>query len=516
MNVITDKISLNRVRNKSTYQLTLDNDFIVSDAKPDLEKIIREHGEVIIDEYKIGEGKIDVIGKLRFDILYLTSGENSFLNGLTEVISFKETINVAEIMPDSYLYIKCELDDLSINIINSRKISARGLISIYFTEEEMFGQNIAVNIDEEAEIKDDMIKYTQLVTSKKDIFRIKEEIALQTSKENINNILYYDVKIINCNTRIMNEKFAIKGDVVVFVLYYTEEGEYECLEKEIPYAGDIDLYDARENMIDNIEVHIGNKEIQVKQDEDGENRIIDIDITLDLNIKLYKEESIKVLKDLYSVKKYVTPKLDEIEYNDLLLKNNTTFRLSERIELREKYKNIMQICNSMANIKLDGIEIVENGINIEGVVEVSILYISSDDREPICSFKEMLPFSHFIEANNIIKKCVYDIIPYIEQINVSMLARDEIEVKIGISLDTIIFNKVKENVIVDIDEREFTKEEIDNMCSMIGYRVKDNDTLWTIAKTYNTTVDMLKEINNIVDKEIKTGDKLLIVRKNVA
>ena len=54
---------------------------------------------------------------------------------------------------------------------------------------------------------------------------------------------------------------------------------------------------------------------------------------------------------------------------------------------------------------------------------------------------------------------------------------------------------------------------MNSMCSMVGYLVKDGDNLWTVAKKFYTTVDMLREINKIVDKDIKKGDKLLIVKK---
>ena len=93
-----------------------------------------------------------------------------------------------------------------------------------------------------------------------------------------------------------------------------------------------------------------------------------------------------------------------------------------------------------------------------------------------------------------------------------MLTATEVEIKATINLNTLVFEKHIEPIIVNIEESEFTKEEYEQMCSMVAYRVKDNDNLWDIARKYYTTVDMLKEVNKIVDKGIKKGDKLLIVR----
>ena len=85
-----------------------------------------------------------------------------------------------------------------------------------------------------------------------------------------------------------------------------------------------------------------------------------------------------------------------IEYETLLLKNNTMVRVGDRIELRNESSDVLQICNSVANVKIDEMTIVHNGINIEGVLELNIIYISSKDNSPINSINHMVPFNHIV------------------------------------------------------------------------------------------------------------------------
>ena len=47
---------------------------------------------------------------------------------------------------------------------------------------------------------------------------------------------------------------------------------------------------------------------------------------------------------------------------------------------------------------------------------------------------------------------------------------------------------------------------------MIGYTVKPEDTLWSIAKNYFTTVEKLKELNHLKTDEVSPGEKLLIMK----
>lgn len=516
MDIITDNIYMNKVKNKNTYQITLDDDCIVSDSKPDVDKIIRKQGEIIIDEYKVHGEKVDVRGRLKCVILYISNYENGTLHSIVEILPFNESINIPNIDNNGVITINGELEDLTINIINSRKISIKGLISLQIKEEEICGKKAIVEVQnsEELQTKIKNIDLSQLVINKKDIFRIKEDILLQSSKKNIENILYYYTNIMNCNTRVMEEKIGIKGDLDVFIVYSTEEDEYECLEKEIPFSGELDLYEAHEDMIDDIDVKISTNDISVKPDEDGEKRVIDIDVTLDLAIKLYKDDNIQVLEDLYSNKKCVSPIIDTAEYVKLLLKNNTTFRINEKVELKEENTDILQVCNSIANIEIDEINIVKDGISIDGVAAINVLYISNDNDKPLNSLDSLIPFSHIIEVKDIEDNYIYDIKPHVDQINIIMLSGTELEIKAAINIDTIVFEKKEENIISDINERDFTKEEIKNIKPMVGYLVKEGDNLWSVAKKFYTTVDMLKEINKIVDRDIRKGDKLLIVKGN--
>ena len=380
----------------------------------------------------------------------------------------------------------------------------------------MYGKKaiIEVSKDDKLETRSKSIDLSQMIVNKKDIFRIKEDILLQSSKKNIEEILYYDTCIVNCNTRVLDEKIGIKGDLVVFVVYSSEDDEYECLEKEIPFSGEIELTEANEDMLCDIDVNIAERNISVKPDDDGENRIIDIDITLDLAIKLYQEGTIQVLEDIYSNIQCITPIMDSAEYVKLFLKNNTTFKLSEKVILLEENRDILQVCNSIANVKLDEVSIVKDGISVEGVLEINVLYISNDDSKPLNATDVIIPFSHVIEVKDINEKCEYDIKTHVEQINIIMLSGAEIEIKVAINIDTIVFEKREETIMANINEREFSKEELKNMKSMVGYLVKDGDSLWSVAKRFYTTVDMLKEINKIVDRDIKKGDRLLIVREN--
>ena len=52
------------------------------------------------------------------------------------------------------------------------------------------------------------------------------------------------------------------------------------------------------------------------------------------------------------------------------------------------------------------------------------------------------------------------------------------------------------------------------MPGIVGYVVKQGDTLWDIAKRFYTSVEVIKAVNNLTSDEIHPKDTLILV-KNV-
>ena len=47
-----------------------------------------------------------------------------------------------------------------------------------------------------------------------------------------------------------------------------------------------------------------------------------------------------------------------------------------------------------------------------------------------------------------------------------------------------------------------------NTAAETVYTVKSGDTLWSIAKSHNVTIDHIKKKNNLKSDELKVGQKL--------
>lgn len=517
MELVKKNIHMNKLKCRSNVQLTLDDDFNVPDVKPDIEKIIREQGTIRIDEIKAMNGKLMVKGFLDFNILYISSGDQRPVHNITGEIPFDEIVNMDEACQDDNINVKWELEDLNTSLINSRKISVKAIVSFLFAVEEMYEEETAIMVegDDSVQYRNKKMGITQVAVNKKDTYRIKDEIVLPSNRPNIYEILYSDLKLSNLDMRLLDGNINIKGELELFVLYSGEEdnGAIQYFENEVPFGGNIECSGCNEEMISDIRVCIQSKDLEIKPDSDGEERIIDLEAVLGLDIKIYEDQELEVLSDVYSTSQEIRPIRKEAGYENLLIKNNNKSRVSDRIKIKENEPGILQICSSTGEIKIDEMEAVEDGINVDGVIEVQILYITNDDERPINSIKGIVPFNQLVEVKEINKNCLYDIKPGVEQISVIMLDSNEIEVKVNIELNTIVFRQSTEMIITGLESEALDLEKIQEMPSIIGYAVKPFDSLWEIAKKYYTTVESIKEINSLEKEDVTPGDKLLIIKE---
>ena len=86
---------------------------------------------------------------------------------------------------------------------------------------------------------------------------------------------------------------------------------------------------------------------------------------------------------------------------------------------------------------------------------------------------------------------------------------NSIAIKTNISLSGKILYEINKEFICEVVEGEGEKPQ--KKASIIIYVVGEGDTLWGLAKKYNTTVANLAKINAFEESDdIKTGQKIII------
>ena len=516
MELLKRNIHMNKSKGKVISQITLDEDFNLPENKLDMNSIILKQADIVLESVKPSDEKVGLKGKLQFEVLYGTEGSVNSGENYTGFLPFDETINVPELGIKDHIQTKWEIEDMTATIINSRKLRISAIITFEVRGETLYEESAAYGVEgnDDIQTKSKLLDVVQIKLQKKDTYRIKEEMEIPSNKPNIDRLLWRGLDLRSVECKPSTDKLVISGEVVLFVIYKGEEDHIpiQWMEKNVSFHGEVDAPNCNISMISATKVSLIHKEIEAKPDYDGENRVVSLDAVLELDIKLYEEESVEILSDMYATTKEVVPKYGEACFESLLVKNVAKCKVSDKIKIAEDSK-ILQICHSNGCVKIDRVSVEEDGLKVEGAISVSCLYMSADDKSPMGTFQGAIPFSHLIEAGNVTKDCVYELMPYVDQLTTVMLGTDEVEVRGVITIDAFVLNKVIEPILTNVAVQPFDEKKREAMPGIVGYIVKSNDTLWDVAKRFSTTPEVIIETNGLPGDQLKSGERILVVKK---
>ncbi len=509
-------IHMNREKGKAVTQITLDDDFNVPDTKPDLIRIILDKGEIRLDETTITQDHVWLKGVLKFSLLYRSDQEEGKINSMNGEIPFQESLAIDGANEYDTAKMEWEMEDLSIGVINSRKLSVKALVVLKAVIDEIYDEDIVTGAEREGgiQILEDTLAQMQLFLAKKDTWRFKEEILLPSNKPNIRQVLWKSVQLRSVEMRLLDGQLNIKGEALAFVLYEGEEEEehLQWMETALPFIGVVDCNGCKEDMVCDVSYDISGIDLEAKPDYDGEERMLHLELVLDLEIQVFTEEEDKVVADLYAVNEKLTPIYQEAVFEKLLLRNASKCKIVEKMGLDKNQEPILQICACEGNAVVEQTEIVEGGIQVEGTLQVNILYVTADDRMPVASIKDVLPFHYLIEAPGINQSCRYHLQTGIDQLTTVMSDSSQVEVKAVLNLNCIIFEQQKIKKITEVGQEPLDMEELQESPGIIGYIAKEGDKLWNIAKENYTTIPEIVKTNQLPSEQIKGGDKILIIK----
>ena len=189
---------------------------------------------------------------------------------------------------------------------------------------------------------------------------------------------------------------------------------------------------------------------------------------------------------------YDNPKLSVIsnELFKLLTKNNyDTKLLNDTLSIKNKIDIIKQ--SSKNNI------IVSNKINNTNNNAIEIIY--------------PLRYSDELARNIASKLTNYNVTKYYQLRSNNNTSQDYYEILRDINNNQGIIIKYGNNLLNDNNIANIIFNAIQNYLKDENiYIVKSGDSLYSIARKYNTTVDELKKVNNLTNNNLSIGQKLLI------
>lgn len=523
MELMKKSVHTERVKAKALLQIPMEEDMNVSDSKPDVGKLLFHRGRIKIDEIKTGVNKVWIRGRLLYSVLYVTDEKDAGIDMLEGEIPLSEEVYLEQADVQDRVICASYLEDMRISMINSRKLSMRAVIVLKPRIMEHTEDEICTDLSEyEAKQKNEPfrleyqkknLEYLESVVCKRDVFRIHEEVTLPAGMGSVGKILWRSAELCHITFRPLDEKISVFGDMNVFVMYREENSdEIRNYETTLAFHGNMECQGCWEKMTADIAYDISNEEICIREDSDGEDRVISVDMALELELLLQNIGSTQMVADVYGVTCNAEAVTECKEFRQLHYEGQIAEKLSGTFVLQDAKQRILQICHNHAEVEVEECQLADDTITLRGDMWIGVLYTTGDNEISYAYEKVQVPFEISRQISSVDRQMECSVLGQLEQLQVVIKEDNIVEWRATAEFHMIIYRICKEDILVDLKIGEIDAASLETLPGFAIYFVQDGDTLWKIGKKYYVSVDNIKEVNGLVGNEIRPGDRLLIVK----
>ena len=517
--LIKKPITLDEMAKRESIQVIKERDLIVPDGKPDLQTIMQLDGEVCIDQIDVSQDRVMYRGRINVCILYRTIGHSKCIYTMKGSIPIEDFVVVDGINNDQRVDFNCKIEHMNYNVLNERKVNIKAIMCIEVVATGCKDTTIITDVqaDSPIETKEEKIEIVSLCNEKEDKVMVKQELSVVSTKPCIGEILKSAVSIQDEQVKRTESEIKYNGMLEVVTMYKaaSEEDDVEIITHRVPFEGSIESPEEDDEMYWDCDLSAETSYMQVSSDYDGEDRVIECEFIVTAKYCNYNKSCYDTISDIYSPGKKINTKEKILDYMNLKDKVHKAIPKKETISLEDDFGENVEIFSVSMKPTIDEKAFISGTLTINGMLEIKLLMLcKNEDKCELMNVINVVPFSQDIELNKVDDKMI--ISPNVEVKDVSVYAQTKKEVVLEYLLDckVDVYEEAQLNVLEEIDFEDMSKEEMDAYPSMTVYQVKKGDSLWNLAKRYNTTIKDIQELNDIdAADDLKEGQKIIILKK---
>lgn len=504
MEIVTKKTSLNmnRITDQRTENFVIESDVIIPDIKPDILNTITSSGNVCIYRKEMNGQKLRFDGTIATYIMYLADAEEGKIRSLQTNLDFSEGIEFRDVSQNASAELNVLVKSIECKILNGRKIHIKAILEVNASIYQNENVEIIQELDDNANIQKmtEKTKISSLVGEGSTKIFAKDTFMIDNT-DDLAEILKVEIKILNHDYKISYHKVLLKADLMIKILYLTEDKRIKAIENRIPVMGFVEIQDVKDEDLCDIRYEMRNIIIKPNQVEEHS---IYAECEIDAELKMYHNTEVELLQDIYSTERCLKCKKNEFRIVQREEKIREKFILQER----QKIDAIINktIYDTKIESRINEIEKTNGKIQYIGEVEIEFIF-QGENASNIDTRRIILPFDFVVENPKIEtnSKMKTNIEVLADQFVIEPDDQVSIKIELGFVIDISNFNQYDL-----IEQIEMTEEELQRH-GMVIYFVKEHDTLWEIAKRFCSTVDEIKRVNEIEDeRNLKIGKKLYI------
>lgn len=498
------KLSVCDKANETTGTQNLDLEINLPDYCCDIKRILRCFVIPSVSGVQCAGDRVSANGDILIRLIYVGEDDKCDCYEQTESLSvFSDVRN----MPENPVV--CA--NASVQFVNCRAASQRRFVvgasvgvnfTVYGTGENEF----ISSADDTIETKTDTVKcITDRIIGEK-IFDVSETVPLPENKKPIAKICS-TCSFVNVGTiKSVSGKVLIKGELTVKTNYLsdTKDSTFESFSHTMPISQIVELPGVEDDFELTGFLNTCFLCVAAKQDSSGSGRLLDIAAKVSAQIIGIKEGSVNVISDCYCTKYESKPVYKSHEFLCSLLTADKRLPINAAGALTNR--NVKSVINAEKLSLSHTASLSDGAVVIKGSVLVGIFFLDNKDKMQYA--EKNVDFETKYDVKEPCTKIKSDL--NIEAENLKCSANSgNADISFDLNICGRVYGVFTRQVLDSVTADEENVKTPDG-AALTAYYCSSGESLWDIAKRYNTSEKSIKEENGI-DNEIMSEEKMIII-----
>lgn len=438
-------------------------------------------------------------------VLYL--GEGDIIDIFEKNCDLSSSVQMKDVPSDAVVRAKSQIEFLNCRVTGQRKLFVSAGVGTAFYCYSAANEEFIIGSDcPQLQTKTNRIKIEELSGFFEKTFDMSETVVLNAEHPPVGKILSCNGSCSLESHKLSSGKLLVKGDVNAEICYLTEkeENKFHCVKHSMPISQIVDVPSVDDSAVCDITLNLSQLLCSVKADSSGANRLADISARVSAFVFASEKKERNFVTDCYHTEYELE---SEFASSGILIPVRDYAegkQFKGEIELPAEAR---EICRAESTGISQNIRYGTDKMLSECSALISILYIDEKGVPSYCekNFDFEIPCS-------IVKKCkapVGDFAVSVKSVSAEKTGRDKLEITLDCNVKCKMYCRFEKNVLKNLKLNE-DKPKKEKGAALSVYFPQKGENLWDIARSHNSTAELIMLENELKDEKIPESGMLLV------
>lgn len=504
MNVDKQDLCACRIVREAKAEQSVDCDITLPDYCRDIKSVLSCNVEPGVTSVDITGNRITALGNANVKLMYV--GDDDKIACFEQNLPLSKYVEMSALTPDSTVIVKAKMSYVNCRAVSPRRVDVHACVTMLFSVVCCEKNEIVCGASGDGlQLKSKPVTGCSAVGCANKIFEMGETVAVPQEKGNIKSVIHSAALPVITETKTVNNKILIKGDLRISSSLCNDEGSVSKFEHTMPISRIVELDGLDESCVCDVSLDVSSLDVQLKSDESGEMRKLDISVCLAATVYGYKEKPYSYVMDAYSLTHDPVIEKNTVTQQQLAAKLNETFVISADLDFSgaQVERLIDSWCCDLTCVS--GLN--DDKLEISGAVTVCVLYLDKDSKP--CFAQRRVDYRHNkeVESNGGTLRCD----PHIAVSGIALSGSgNSLHARVQFDVSGCVFSEYNRVLVSSIVSGD--KKSPCNAPAVTVYFGDKGEELWDIAKKYGATQEALRARNSLSGDALNERKMLIIPR----